>query len=78
MYSKQKHHVSMHIPVDLHALLKAQANLVGQSVHSMLVRGAELALEESRIQHRELLRNDPFVQQLIQEEIQRLSQGVDS
>ena len=79
MYNKQVHNVAMRIPANLHFKLKQQASLLpGVSVHSLLIRGAELALEESQQQCKEMLRQDPFVQQLIQEELQRLSEGVDS
>lgn len=79
MYDKQTHNVVLRIPIDLHFKLKQQASLLpDSSVHKLLIRGAELALEESQQECKEMLRQDPFVQQLIQEEINRLTQGVDS
>ena len=78
MYSKQSHSVMVRVPVDLHFKLKQQASLLpGVSVHGLLIRGAELALEESQAECKDILRKDPFVQELVREELDRLSQGVD-
>jgi len=52
---KETQGVSLRIPVELHAQLKYNASFLPKtSVHSLLIRGAELALEEAIERKRQL------------------------
>lgn len=65
MDNKETQGVSLRIPVALHTQLKYHASFLPKtSVHSLLIRGAELALEEA-IQQRKQMHFELFEKEVI-------------
>ena len=65
MDNKEIQGVPLRIPVALHAQLKYHASFLPKtSVHSLLIRGAELALEEA-IQQRKQMHFELFEKEVI-------------